>query len=121
MNGKIGNNHKKVSIVELKDYLSKERYNKYIFSSNYQSNINNYTLRCSRIFEQLDVLFNSNKIFIHSRCDSPDKGQYIVIEKVKYAYIEELEYGILMEIVCGNISNDIDNHTYTVVAEIFNK
>lgn len=34
MNWKIGNNHKKVSIVELKDYLSKERYNKYIFSSN---------------------------------------------------------------------------------------
>lgn len=121
MNGKIGNNHKKVSIVELKDCLSKERYNKYIFSSNYQSNINNYTLRCSMIFEQLDVLFNPNKIFIHSRCDSPDEGQYIVIEKVKYAYIEELEYGILMEIVCGNISNDIDNHTYTVVAEIFNK
>ena len=120
MNGEIGNNHKKVSIVELKDYLSKEKYNKYIFSSNYQSNINNYTLRCSMIFDQLDVLFNPNKIFIHSRCDSTDKGQYIVIEKVKYAYIEELEYGILMEIVCGNISNDIDNHTYTVVAEIFN-
>lgn len=50
------------------------------------------------IFEQLDVLFNPNKIFIHSRCDSPDTGQYIAIEKVKYAYIEEREYGILMEI-----------------------
>lgn len=119
MNEKIVNKRKKVSIVELKKYLSQEKYNKYIFSSNYQSNINNYTLRCSMIFEQFDVLFNPNKIFIHSRCDSPSNGQYIVIEKVKYAYIEKLEYGVLIDVVCGNISNDIDNHTYTIVAEIF--
>ena len=47
MNGKIGNKCKKISIAELRDYLSERKYTKYIFSSNYQSNINNFTLRCS--------------------------------------------------------------------------
>ena len=65
MNGKIGNKCKKISIAELRDYLSERKYTKYIFSRNYQSNINNFTLRCSMIFNQLDILFNPNKIFMH--------------------------------------------------------
>ena len=122
MNGKIGNKSKRISIAELKEYLSKRKCDKYIFSSNYQSNINNYTLRCSMMFDVLDILFNPNKIFLHNanRISDAD-SQYVVIERAKYAYIEELETGIIIDITCGSISTDIDNHTYTVVAEKITK
>lgn len=117
MNGKIGNKCKKISIAELRDYLSERKYTKYIFSSNYQSNINNFTLRCSMIFSQLDILFNPNKIFMHNAQTSCGE-QYVIIERAKYAYIEKIGTRLMIEIICGNVSNDIDNHTYTVVADI---
>lgn len=119
MNGKIGNKRKRISVAELKDYISTRKYSKYIFSSNYQSNINNYTLRCSMIFDRLEILFNPNKIFMHNERTPCGDRQYLILERAKYAYVDELDTGIIIEIVCGNISNDIDNHTYTVVAENF--
>ena len=108
MNGKIGNKSKRISIAELKDYLSKRKCDKYIFSS--------------MLFDVLDILFNPNKIFLHNanRISDAD-SQYVVIERAKYAYIEEFETGIIIDITCGSISTDIDNHTYTVVAEKITK
>lgn len=127
MNEKTGNIRKKILLVDLLDYIDQYQYNRYIFSSHYNDeclneNINEHTLRMNLVFRKMSIIFNPNQIILHNFMDfKSTESQYVILDRVKYARIKETETGIKIDFVSGNLSNDIDNHTYTIFAEFANK
>lgn len=132
MSKKRGSNKSRVSLIDLLEYIKKHQYSRYIFSSRYyrdgayedglHENINAHTLRMNLVFKKMKIIFNPNQILLYNFLDCKStESQYIAIDRVKYAMIKETATGIKIDFVSGNLSNDIDNHTYTVFAEFVTK
>lgn len=127
MNRKIGSNKGKIMLVDLYDYIQKHRYGRYIFSSYYNrevlnENINDHTFRMNLVFKEMKIIFNPNQVLLYDFLDvKSTESQYIAIDRVKYARIKEFEIGVKIDLICENLLNDIDNHTYTIFAENYIK
>ena len=123
MNEKNGNNRKNVLLVDLLKYIAKFQYARYIFSSHYNDEcVNKHTIRMNLVFKEMSIRFNPNQILLYNFMDfKSTNSQYVILDRVKYARIKEMATGIKIDFVSGNLSNDIDNHTYTVYAEFATK
>lgn len=127
MNEKNGNNRKNVLLVDSLKYIAKFQYARYIFSSHYNDeclneNANKHTIRMNLVFKEMSIRFNPNQILLYNFMDfKSTNSQYVILDRVKYARIKEMATGIKIDFVSGNLSNDIDNHTYTVYAEFATK
>lgn len=123
MDTKICNNMNNILLMDLLDYIGKYQYSRYVFSTHYHNeneNVNKHTLRMNLIFKEMDIVFNPNKVILYDFLNSSSKeSQYIILDRVKYARINEFETGIKIDFICGNMSDDIDNHTYTIFAEFY--
>ena len=127
MNEKNGNKRKNILLVDLLEYIVKYQYARYIFSSHYNDeclneNVNKHTFRMNLVFKEMSIRFNPNEILLYNFMDfKSTNSQYVILDRVKYARIKEMATGIRIDFVSGNLSNDIDNHTYTVFAEFATK
>lgn len=123
MNEKNENNRRNILLVDLLEFIKKYQYTRYIFSSHYNDeclneNVNKHTLRMNLVFKEMSVRFNPNQILLYNFMDfKSTNSQYVILDRVKYARIKEMATGLKIDFVSGNLSNDIDNHTYTVYAE----
>ena len=127
MNEKNGNNRKNILLVDLLEFIKKHQYTRYIFSSHYNDeclneNVNKHTHRMNLVFKEMSIRFNPNQILLYNFMDfKSTNSQYVILDRVKYARVKEMATGMKIDFVSGNLSNDIDNHTYTVFAEFATK
>ena len=103
---------RKITVREFKDYCDAVSPKCIIFSDENQDwNTVRDTLRIKLNFDNLKISFNPNIIHLLSYNGT------VSLERVKY--IKEYEpslLGSVFGVVCGDLSNDDHDRTYTIVA-----
>ena len=77
--------------------------------------VNKGTLNINFAFKRMIPFFSPNSLAL---CNFDNACPGITIERIKYTYVEKTESGMVIDVICGNLQNDIDNQDYKIFAII---
>lgn len=101
---------KKVSMIELEDFITDNNYHRFVFDSRNQEFD---TINARFIFGKMKIDFNPNRItFYNNMMES-----YLKVEMIKSINVCKQAIGDLITIVCKDINNNGENMKYIIIAQ----